>query len=132
MWGGGGGGDLLGPASCQWVGTKQAKLQPEVCLLATSPPLAWGPWLSSDGSWRLREPCPGCEGKESLGEGLPLWEGRCWGSAADWWAGECSGGGVVAGTDRAGTLREQHEQSAEVRPPGEKPAEVFLAEPSQG
>ena len=42
-------------------------------------------------------------------------------------------GGVVAGMDRAGRLlREQHEQSVEVRPPREKPAKVFLAEPSQG
>lgn len=41
--------------------------------------------------------------------------------------------GVVSGTDRAGCLlREQHEPSVEVRPPREKPAEVFLAEPSQG
>jgi len=32
MWGDG---DLLGSASCQWVGTKQVKLQPEICLLAT-------------------------------------------------------------------------------------------------
>ena len=40
----------------------------------------------------------------------------------EWWRGQT---GLAA-------LREQHEQSAEVRPPGEKPAEVFLAEPSQG
>ena len=43
-----------------------------------------------------------------------------WGG--EWWRGQT---GLAA-------LREQHEQSAEVRPPGEKPAEVFLAEPSQG
>lgn len=30
MWGDG---LLLGSASCQWVGTKQVKLQPETCLL---------------------------------------------------------------------------------------------------
>lgn len=42
-------------------------------------------------------------------------------------------GGVVEGTEGSGCLlREQHEQSVEVRHPREKPAEVFLAEPSQG
>lgn len=31
----GGDGDLLGSASCPWVGKKQAKLLPEICFLAT-------------------------------------------------------------------------------------------------
>lgn len=43
MWGEG---DLLGSASCPWVGKKQAKLRPESCLLAT---------LSAPGTGALAE-----------------------------------------------------------------------------
>ena len=46
------------------------------------------------------------------------------------WRVQCGGSG---GGDRQGWRAQgQHEQSAEMRPPGEKPAEDFLAEPSQG